>query len=140
MFFIALAVTIAGATLFLTYIQQSHRWTFYASRMTGPEMSKWYFDATQLIHDAETKGQQRVSRLLRAHPSYLDQDKVKEWLLGLKSDGEILSGVDKKLPKGCGGFTGHSLDSFFTKSLERYAYSNDTEGFPLVEAHINKLK
>jgi hypothetical protein len=140
MFFIALVVTIAGVTLFLTYVQQSHRWTFYASRMTGPELFQWYFDATQLINDAETKEQQRVWVWLFAHPSYLDQDKVKEWLLGLKSDGEILGGVDKKLPKGCGPFTGHSLDTFFTKSLERYAYYNDTEGFLLVEAHLNKLK
>ena len=56
-----------------------------------------------------------------AHPSYLSQDKVKEWLLGLKSDGEILGGGDKKIPKGCNEFSGHSLDSFFTKSLQRYA-------------------
>jgi hypothetical protein len=140
MFFIVVVVTIAGVTLFLTCVQQSHRWTFYASRMTGPEFYQWYFDATQLMFDAETKEQQRVYFWLGVHPCYFDQDKVKEWLLGLQSDGEILSGVDKKLPKGCSQFTGHSLDSFFTKSLESYAYYNDTEGFPLVEAHLNKLK
>jgi hypothetical protein len=46
---------------------------------------------------------------------------VKEWLHGLKSDGEILGGGDKKIPQGCREFSGHSLDSFFTKSLQRYA-------------------
>jgi hypothetical protein len=64
----------------------------------------------------------------------------KEWLLGLKSDGEILGGGDKKIPKGCDKVSGHSLDSFFTKSLQRYAYYNDTEGFPIVKAHLDKLK
>ena len=65
---------------------------------------------------------------------------MKEWLLGLESDGEMLGRGDKKIPKGCREFSGHSLDSFFTKSLQRYAYYNDTEGFPLVKAHLDKLK
>ena len=49
----------------------------------------------------------------------------------------MLGRGDKKIPKGCREFSGHSLD---TKSLQRYAYYNDTEGFPLVKAHLDKLK
>jgi hypothetical protein len=140
MFFIAFGVIIIGGTLFLTFITSSHRWTFYSSKWTGPEYFKWWFDASQLIYDANTKDQQRTYCWLLAHPSHLAQDKVKEWLLGLKSDGEILGGGDKKIPKGCGGFSGHSLDSFLTKSLQRYAYYKDTESLTLVKAHLDKLK
>ena len=140
MFFIALGVTIVGATLFLTFITSSHRWTFYSSKWTGPDAIKWEFDAGQLLHGTDTKDQQRTVCWLLCHPNYLDQEKVKEWLLGLKSDGEILCGCDNKIPIGCGPVTGHTLDSFFTKSLQRYAHYNDTEGFPLVKAHLDKLK
>ena len=140
MFVIALGVTIGGATLFLTFITSSYRWTFYSSKWTGPEFAKWGFDASQLTYGADTKDQQRVLYILFNHPFYLDKNKVKEWLLGLKSDSDLLGGGDKKLPKGCGQFTGHSLDSFFTKSLQRYAYYKDTEGFAQVNAHLDKLK
>ena len=140
MFFIALGVNIVGVTLFLSFVTSSRRWTFYSSKWTGPDFFKWFFDAFHLVDDADMKDHQRTVCWLITHPSYLSQEEVKEWLLGLKSDGDILGGGDKKIPKGCSDFSGHSLDSFLTKSLQRYAYYNDTEGFPLVKAHLEKLK
>lgn len=95
---------------------------------------------SQLIFDAETQDQQRVRVWLLAHPTQFDQEKVREWLLGLSSRDDILGRGDKKLPKCCGQFSGHSLDSFFTKSLERYASYNDAKGFAQVKFHLDKLK
>eukprot|EP00520_Triparma_pacifica_P001364 CAMPEP_0118655510 /NCGR_PEP_ID=MMETSP0785-20121206/12966_1 /TAXON_ID=91992 /ORGANISM="Bolidomonas pacifica, Strain CCMP 1866" /LENGTH=518 /DNA_ID=CAMNT_0006548251 /DNA_START=323 /DNA_END=1875 /DNA_ORIENTATION=- len=86
-FFIAFGVTLFGAALFLANVTKSHRWTFYESRQTGSEFYKWYFEASQLVDDADSKDQQRVFAWLYSHPSYLDKDAVKDWLLKLKSDG-----------------------------------------------------
>ena len=99
-FGIALGVTVTGAAVGLGSVTETRRWTFYGSRQTGPEWFKWLFEADTLVGEADTKDQQRVWAWLFAHPRYLDRDKVKEWLLGLKSDGDILGRGDKKLPKG----------------------------------------
>ena len=100
-FFIAFGVTFFGAVLFLANVAKSHRWTFYESRQTGPEYYKCFFEASQLFGGSNTKDQQRVYAWVSWHPNYLDKDAVKDWLLKLKSDGEILGRGDKKLPKGC---------------------------------------
>ena len=139
-FFIAFGVTFFGAVLFLTNVAKSHRWTFYESRQTGPEDYKCFFEASQLFGGSNTKDQQRVGAWVFAHPNYLDKDAVKDWLLKLKSDGEILGRGDKKLPKGCDKFSGHSLESFFTKTLEKFPHFGDAESTAEVEAHIKKLK
>jgi len=139
-FFIALGVTLFGAALFLANVHKLRRWTFYESRQTGLEFFKWYFEASQLIDDADTKDPQRVFVWLLIHPNYFDKDAVKDWLLKLKSDGEILGMGNKKLPKGCGSRSGHTLESFFSKSLQKFSYYGDVESTTEVEAHIKKLK
>ena len=136
----ALSISIFGATLFLCYVESSNRWTFYSSRQTGPAHLKWCFDAHTLIDGAETMDQQKAMLMMGLHPSYFDKDKVKEWLLELESDVGILGEDDKKLPRGCGDFSGHSLDSFFTKIQKAIAYYNDTESLAEVEAHLDKVK
>ena len=140
MFFIALFATIIGATLFLRFIMRSRRSNFYRSRRTPAMFYDWLFDAHQLLYDSNTKDQQRTYIWLETHPKYFAKDKVKAWLLGLKSDGDILGGGDKNLPKGCNQFSGHLIDSFFTKSLQRFAWYNDAEGFAQVKAHLDELK
>jgi len=60
--------------------------------------------------------------------------------MGLMCDGEILGRGDKKLPKGCGGVSGHSLESFFTKTLQRFAYYGDAESTAEVHAHLESLQ
>mmetsp|Transcript_414 Transcript_414/g.588 ORF Transcript_414/g.588 Transcript_414/m.588 type:complete len:687 (-) Transcript_414:43-2103(-) len=139
-FFIALGVTILGGILILVNVPKSHRWTFYESRWTGPKFWKWCFEASQLVDGADTKDEQKVFVWLFVHSSYLDKEAVKEWLLGLKSDGKILGGGDKKLPKGCGDFSGHSLESFFTKTFQRFAYYGDAESTAEVHAHLESLQ
>eukprot|EP00520_Triparma_pacifica_P019430 CAMPEP_0118646072 /NCGR_PEP_ID=MMETSP0785-20121206/7848_1 /TAXON_ID=91992 /ORGANISM="Bolidomonas pacifica, Strain CCMP 1866" /LENGTH=136 /DNA_ID=CAMNT_0006538015 /DNA_START=9 /DNA_END=416 /DNA_ORIENTATION=- len=59
-FFLALGATLFGTALFLANVTKSHRWTFYESRQTGPEHIKWWYEASHLILDADTKDQQRV--------------------------------------------------------------------------------
>ncbi|GMI05781.1 hypothetical protein TrRE_jg10106 [Triparma retinervis] len=89
------------------------------------------------------RGQLRARIFLFCHKSYLDKERVKEWLLSLESSGSLLGGLDKKLPKGCGEFTGHSLDSFFSKSLDRYARLNGsllTEEYVRVKEHLEGLR
>ena len=141
MFLASLGVTLLGAIIFLASATSSKRWSFFKSKQTGPEHIMWCFEASQLIYDAETKDQQRAFHWLICHPSYLNQSAVEKWLLSLTSSGEILGRGDKKLPKGCGPFHGHSLDSFFTKSLEKIRYYRDA-GFTSVrvEEHLKKLK
>jgi len=99
-FFAALGVTVTGATLGLASVTKTRRWTFYVSRQTGPAYFKWLFKADTLVGEANTKDQQRGYVWLFANPRYLVKDTVKDWLLGLKSDGDILGRGDKKLPKG----------------------------------------
>ena len=46
----------------------------------------------------------------------------------------------EKLPKGCGGFSGHSFDSLFSKSLERFAFYNDSANLAKIKTHFDSLK
>ena len=141
MFLASLGITLLGAIIFLASATSSRRWSFFKSKQTGPEHITWCFEASQLIYDAETKDQQRTFHWLICHPTYLNQSAVEKWLLSLTSSGEILGRGDKKLPKGCGPFHGHSLDSFFTKSLEKFRYYRDAGITSVrVEEHLKKLK
>ena len=102
----------------------SHRWAFYTSRQTGPEYIEWWFDADQLVFDAQTKDQQRVIAWLCFHPSYNNKDMVQASQLSLKATDEMFA--TEKLPKGYREFAGHTFDSLFSKSLERFAFYNDS--------------
>jgi len=75
-YWVALGVGLLGVVLTLLCVGGSHRWAFYSSRQTGPEFIEWVFDANQLIHDIQTKDQQRVFVWLFFHPSYHNKDKI----------------------------------------------------------------
>mmetsp|Transcript_16944 Transcript_16944/g.34881 ORF Transcript_16944/g.34881 Transcript_16944/m.34881 type:complete len:667 (+) Transcript_16944:181-2181(+) len=139
-FLIAMGVTLVGGVLFLASVPKSHRWTFYESKETGPEHHKWEFRASQLLNDADTKDQQRLLVFLSVHVNYLDKDDVAKWLLELTSDGDILGRGDKKLPKGCGSFSRHSLESFFEKSLQKLPYFGDERCMTPVVDHLKALR
>ena len=136
----ATGCVVIGAALFLSNVTSSRRWTFFESRQTGPEFVRWVFSCGQLIFDVETEDQQRVFAWLHFHPSYNSKDDVKEWLLGLDEKRPLFRADDKKLPKGCNEFSGHSIASFFDKSLERYDWYGDEEGLLQVKTHLEKLR
>ena len=63
-YWVALGVGLSGVVLTLLCVRGSHRWAFYTSRQTGPEHIEWWFDADQLLFDAQTKDH-CVIRVLR---------------------------------------------------------------------------
>ena len=66
------------------------------------------------------------------------KDKVQAWLLSMKATDELFAA--KKLPKGCKDFYGHSFDSLFSKSLERFAFYNDSANLAKIKTHLDSLK
>ena len=96
------------------------------------------FEASQLIGDADTKDQQRGFACLFVPPNYLNKDAVKEWLLGLKSDGEILGRSDMKLPKGCGDFSGHTHSIVSSRRVSTSSLTLVTLGAPPKSKRISK--
>jgi hypothetical protein len=113
---------------------------FYESRQTGPEFVQWLFDADQLVNIADTQDEQRAHTWLTIHPAYMNKEKVKYWLLGLKLTDELFMDKDNKLPNGCGSKSRYSFGGFFDESLERYAFFGDEEGLAEIEAHLSKLE
>jgi hypothetical protein len=133
------AAIAAGAALVFCMTPSSHRKTWYSSKLAGPKIVQWYFDASQLVSDADTVDQQRVKHLLEYHPSYFNEDAAKEWLLSLQVATPLLTAPDKKLPKGCVQFAGHSLASVFERLVERFAFYSDTPSQQQVRAHLMAL-
>jgi len=105
---------------------------------TGPELVQWKFDAEQFVYEAQTNDEQRVLAWLFFHPSFRNKDKAQAWLLGMKATDDMFAA--EKLPKGCGPFSGHSFDSLFEKSLERFAYYSDSENVTTIKTHLDSLK
>ncbi|GMI29865.1 hypothetical protein TeGR_g14601 [Tetraparma gracilis] len=136
------AVLVGAATVF-RLTPESHRTTWYSNGefKTGPDYAQWWFEAGQLIEDANTVDQQRVKAFLLFSPTYHSREAVKPWLLGLKTDTPLLLESDKKLPKGCSESTGHSLASFFEKSTERanYMFHNDAASQQEISSHLASL-
>ena len=136
------AVLVGAATVF-RLTPESHRWMWYSNGewKTGPDYIQWWFEAGQLIFDANTVDQQRVFSFLFYSPTYHSKDAVKPWLLGLKTDTPLLLESDKKLPKGCHMFSGHSLASFFEKSTERanYMFHDDAASQQEISSHLASL-
>ena len=46
----------------------------------------------------------------------------------------------EKLPKGCKDCYGHSFDSLFSKSLERFAFYNDSANLAKIKTHLDSFK
>jgi hypothetical protein len=136
------AVLVGAATVF-RLTPESHRTTWYSNGewKTGPDYIQWWFEARQLMFDANTVDQQRVVSFLFYSPTYHSKDAVKPWLLGLKTDTPLLLESDKKLPKGCLVFSGHSLTSFFEKSTERanYMFHDDAASQQEISSHLASL-
>ncbi|GMI41435.1 hypothetical protein TeGR_g10266 [Tetraparma gracilis] len=136
------AVLVGAATVF-RLTPESHRWTWYSNGefKTGPDYVQWWFEAGQLIFDANTVDEQRVLSFLNYSPTYHSKDAVKPWLLGLKTDTPLLLESDKKLPKGCLMFSGHSLTSFFEKSTKRanYMFHDDAASQQEISSHLASL-
>jgi len=137
-YWVTLCFGLLGVVLTLLCARDSHRWTLYTSRQTGPEFVEWWFDADQLIYDAKTKDQQRVTAWLFFHPSYYNKDKVQAWLLIMKATDELFAA--EKLPKGCVQFSGHTFDSLFSKSLERFAFYYNSANLAKIKTHLDSLK
>ncbi|GMI30887.1 hypothetical protein TeGR_g7238 [Tetraparma gracilis] len=133
------AAIAAGAALVFCMTPSSHRKTWYSSKLAGPKIVQWYFDASQLVSGADTVDQQRVKHLLEYHPSYFNEDAAKEWLLSLQVATPLLTAPDKRLPKGCVQFTGHSLASVFERLVERFAFYSDTPSQQQVRTHLTAL-
>jgi hypothetical protein len=91
------------------------------------------------MNDADTVDQQRVRFVLFWHPSCFNEVAVKEWLLSFQIATPLLTAPDKKLPKGCTQFTGHSLASVFERLVERFAFYGDTPELQKVRAHLTAL-
>jgi hypothetical protein len=136
------AVLVGAATVF-RLTPESHKWTWYSNGefKTGPDFVQWFFDAGQLVYDANTVDQQRALAFLFFSPTYHSKDAVKPWLLGLKTNTPLLCESDKKLPKGCLVFSGHSLASFFEKSTERanYMFHDDAQSQREITEHLESL-
>ncbi|GMI19581.1 hypothetical protein TeGR_g4822 [Tetraparma gracilis] len=133
------AAIVAGAALVFCMTPSSHRKTWCSSKLTGLEFAQWAFDAKQLMNDADTVDQQRAMYVLVWHPSYFNKVAVEEWLLSLQIATPLLTDPDKKLPKGCGRFTGHSLASALERFIERFAFYGDTPELQQVRAHLTAL-
>jgi hypothetical protein len=133
------AAIVAGAALVFCMTPSSHRKTWYSSKLTGPEFVQWIFEAKHIFNDADTVDQQRVRFVLHYHPSYHSKAAVKEWLLSFQIATPLLTESDKKLPKGCDRFTGHSLASVLERLVERFAFYGDTPELQQVRAHLTAL-
>jgi hypothetical protein len=135
------AAIVAGAALVACMTPSSHRKTWYSSGFfkAGSAFVQWTFDAKQLVYDADTVDQQRVRALLSWHPSYNNKEAVKEWLLSLQIATPLLTEPDKKLPKGCAKYAGHSLASFFKRCIERFAFYGNTPELQQVRAQLTAL-
>ncbi|GMI29742.1 hypothetical protein TeGR_g405 [Tetraparma gracilis] len=139
----AAGAVLAGAATVFRLTPKSHKrtWCSNGEFETGPDCAQWAFEARQLIYDANTVDQQRVMAFLAWSPTYHSKDAVKPWLLGLKTNTPLLLESDKKLPKGCSEFTGHSLASFFEKSTERanYMFHDDAASRREISSHLASL-
>jgi hypothetical protein len=134
------AAIVAGAALVVCMTPSSHRKTWYSGKFkAGAEFVQWVFEAKQLVYEADTVDQQRVRTLLTWHPSYSNKEAVNEWLLSLQIATPLLTEPDKKLPKGCAKFTGHSLASVFERLIECFAFYGDTPELQQVRAHLTAL-
>ena len=74
-------------------------------------------------------------------PTYLDKDAVKAWLLSLNTNTPLLMQSDKKLPKGCLQFSGHSLASFFENCIQRakFMWADSSQTCKEVVDHLEAL-
>jgi hypothetical protein len=158
MFIVPLVVTVFSAVAFMWACRDSHRWTFYESRHTGPEyFSRAFVDesleegqdreelgiksnASLLVADCHSLDHLRCWYAVEFHPSFLDKDGVKRWLLNLRSDNVLFAREDRKLPYGCADVTGFSLEGFFDKVLENYSWHGDDEGVERIKKHLTAVK
>jgi len=56
----------------------------------------------------------------------------------MKATDELFA--SEKLPKGCNIFSGYSFDSLFEKSLEHFAFYNDSANLVKIKTHLDSLK
>jgi hypothetical protein len=136
------AVLVGAATVFrLTPASHRKMWYRNGEWKTGPDYIQWWFEAGQLVEGANTVDQQRAYTFLWFAPTYHSKDAVKPWLLGLKTNTPLLLESDKKLPKGCAMFTGHSLASFFQKCTQRanYMFHDDAASQQEISSHLASL-
>lgn len=126
------SLAFAGGLVTFALSNDAHKWTWYSNKLfkNGPEYAQWLFGGTHLTFDCETVDQQRVVAWIWFHPSYLRQDAVKEWLLGLTVDTPLLKEDGECLPDGCFYYSGHSLGSFLAKNQVRYAFYGDPAASP----------
>jgi hypothetical protein len=139
LYLVALVVTMVSGAVFLLCCRETRRCTFYSSQMSSAGYAQWMFDGQQLTYDAEILDHQRVHLWAGYHPSMLNVKSVKQWILSLSIDSELLSGVDKKLPRGCHRASGMDIEEFFRRCVQRYGFYGDAEGLRDIEAHLKKL-
>jgi hypothetical protein len=138
-YFCAIGVLVLGSAIFMFMLRASHRWTLYSGSETGPEHSQWEFAAKTLVNAFETETAQRCWCFMFYHPSYLNKDEVRSWLLGLDVSAEIFQ-YKEVLPDGIDEFSGTSLDAFFARCLTGYAWYGDDNGLREIEAKVDELK
>ena len=73
------------------------------------------------------------------HPYYFTESKAKlqEWLLGLRSSGDLFSGA--VVPNGVEGFKGQQWSTVFSRVKSHFSYFKDDGANRLITTHLDNL-
>jgi hypothetical protein len=135
----ALGSTVLGIVTILATVEKSHRWTLYRTRQTPREVLADYFHAVpHPVGARQTRDGQAICSIAWLHPSYLEKEAVKTFLLGL-SAAHPLFADDEVLPTEAGGAANWTYDTWYKKTLtyvEFYGPAMKAE----IERHFESMR
>jgi len=137
--FVALVLAVVGIVLVLIFASDTHRSTLYKKigSLTQGYQQLFTNDDAPLSLEFTTLDEARLTDFATYHPYYFIevQEKVKQWIMGLKvADDLFSSGV---VP--AGKMKGQAFDTVFKKMKYHYEYFNDMESSEFIGEHLDAL-
>jgi hypothetical protein len=118
----ALGCAVLGIVAILGTVEKSYRWTLYSTRQTPQEFTSDYFNAVpNPIFAFRTRDGQALHFLHSFHTSYLNEEAVKTFLLGLSATHPLFAD-DEALPTEAGLAANWTYETFYKKTLTRIKY------------------
>ncbi|GMI28926.1 hypothetical protein TeGR_g10534 [Tetraparma gracilis] len=130
---------VVGAVIVFCTVEKSHRWTLWQTRQTAREATMKSFLGQPLTFSCKTVDGQALDNVMGFHPSFLDKEAVREFLMKLSVDHPLFAD-DAVFPKEAGDEAGHVYSHFFEVELQHVEFYGDPALTASVAEHFDDMK